>query len=190
MRGFWRWPWVRAARRTSPPTPVAATVTAYERISRHYDPITSSGEGDRAALRLLPDVSRETQLAERTDLAALQAQLERHIPATGLSDEDAINRAFLLRVVASRLRASISMKAACQSATATAISTSSPISPTARRSTLLTDAEAYIARLHQMPRLLRPEPRQRPPLAWLPASRSRKSWRNAHLMLRKPASQV
>src|SRR5215467_8668031 len=77
---------------------VAAAVASFERISRHYDPLTSSGEGDRAALRLLPDASPQTQAALRAELVTLKNQIEQ-IPATGLSDDDAINRTFMLREV-------------------------------------------------------------------------------------------
>jgi uncharacterized protein (DUF885 family) len=84
------------------PSPVAAAVSAYEQIARHYDPLTSSTDGDRAALRLLPDASPQAQAAERSELAALKSRIEA-ISANGLSDEDAINRAFLLRVVSEQI---------------------------------------------------------------------------------------
>lgn len=83
-------------------TPVAAAVSAYERISRQYDPLTSASDGDRAALRLLPDVSPQAQAAARRALAALKTQIEA-IPTAGLTDEDTINRTFLLRVVSEQI---------------------------------------------------------------------------------------
>lgn len=79
-------------------TRVAAVVTAYEQLSRRFDPITSASEGDRAALRLLPDASPQAQAALRAGLVDLRARIER-IPAAHLSDEDSLNRAYLLRVV-------------------------------------------------------------------------------------------
>ena len=140
-----------AAAQTAAQTPVAAAVASYERISRHYDPITSSGEGDRAALRRLPDVSPATQAALRAELVTLKGQLE-HIPATGLSDEDAINRAFLLREVSQGVE-SIDIDESRM-----------PISNGDGYFTLINglayqtpinsadDAEAYISRLEAMPR--------------------------------------
>jgi uncharacterized protein (DUF885 family) len=132
-------------------SPVAAAVAAYEHISRHYDPLTSSSEGDRAALRLLPDVSPTTQAALRADLVTLKSQIEA-IPATGLSDDDAINRTFLLRVVGEGIE-SIDIG-----------EDRMPISNGDGYFTLINglayqtpinsadDAEAYIARLQAMPR--------------------------------------
>lgn len=77
---------------------LATVIAAYEEMARRYDPLTSSSEGDRAALRRLPDASREAELAQRAELVALKARLER-VPARGLNDEDALNRAYLLRVI-------------------------------------------------------------------------------------------
>jgi uncharacterized protein (DUF885 family) len=77
---------------------LATVIAAYEQMARRYDPLTSSSEGDRAALRRLPDASRETELAQRAELVALKARLER-VSARGLNDEDALNRAYLLRVI-------------------------------------------------------------------------------------------
>ncbi len=77
---------------------LANVVSAYEQMSRRYDPITSASEGDRAALRRMPDASREGDLAYRTELVALRARLER-VPTRGLNDDDALNRSYLLRVI-------------------------------------------------------------------------------------------
>ncbi len=77
---------------------LATVVAAYEQTARRYDPLTSASEGDRAALRLLPDASRESELAQRAELVALKARLER-VPARGLDEDDALNRAYLLRVL-------------------------------------------------------------------------------------------
>lgn len=77
---------------------LARVIAAYEQMARRYDPMTSASEGDRAALRLLPDASRESQLRQRGELVALKAQLER-TRTRGLSDEDALNRMYLLRVI-------------------------------------------------------------------------------------------
>ncbi|MBX3428411.1 MAG: DUF885 domain-containing protein [Hyphomonadaceae bacterium] len=77
---------------------LATVVAAYEQTARRYDPLTSASEGDRAALRLLPDASRESELRQRAELVALKARLER-VPTRGLNEEDALNRAYLLRVI-------------------------------------------------------------------------------------------
>ncbi|MBL8546593.1 MAG: DUF885 domain-containing protein [Hyphomonadaceae bacterium] len=77
---------------------LATVITAYEQTARRYDPLTSASEGDRAALRVLPDSSREGDLAQRAELVALKARLER-VPTRGLNEEDALNRAYLMRVI-------------------------------------------------------------------------------------------
>lgn len=81
---------------------VAAVVAAYEQLDRRFDPITSASEGDRAALRRLPDASQEAQAALRAGLVDLKTRVER-IPATRLSENDALNRAYLLRVINERI---------------------------------------------------------------------------------------
>lgn len=77
---------------------LATVITAYEQTARRYDPLTSASEGDRAALRVLPDSSRESDMRQRSELVALKARLER-VPTRGLNEEDALNRAYLLRVI-------------------------------------------------------------------------------------------
>ncbi|MFN3463432.1 MAG: DUF885 domain-containing protein [Terricaulis sp.] len=83
---------------------LATVIAAYEEMARRYDPLTSASEGDRAALRRLPDASREAELAQRAELVALRARLER-VPTRGLNGEDALNRAYLLRVIDQSVRA-------------------------------------------------------------------------------------
>lgn len=83
---------------------LATVIAAYEEMARRYDPLTSASEGDRAALRRLPDASREAELAQRAELVALRARLER-VPTRGLNSEDALNRAYLLRVIDQSVRA-------------------------------------------------------------------------------------
>jgi uncharacterized protein (DUF885 family) len=77
---------------------LAAVITAFEQLQRRVDPLTAGGEGDRAALRRLPDASPEAQAALKRDLTALRTQLSQ-VPDHGLNDADAINRAFLMRVI-------------------------------------------------------------------------------------------
>lgn len=77
---------------------LATVISAYEQTARRYDPLTSASEGDRAALARLPDASREAELAQRAELVALKARLER-VPTRGLNEDDALNRAYLARVI-------------------------------------------------------------------------------------------
>ena len=83
---------------------LATVIAAYEEMARRCDPLTSASEGDRAALRRLPDASREAELAQRAELVALRARLER-APTRGLNGEDSLNRAYLLRVIDQSVRA-------------------------------------------------------------------------------------
>ncbi|MBS0384113.1 MAG: DUF885 family protein [Proteobacteria bacterium] len=77
---------------------LAAVIAAYEQLERRVDPLTAGGEGDRAALRRLPDASPEAAAALKRDLTALRTQLAQ-VPDHGLNDADTINRAFLMRVI-------------------------------------------------------------------------------------------
>ncbi|MES1200834.1 MAG: DUF885 family protein, partial [Pseudomonadota bacterium] len=73
-------------------------IAQYERLERQADPITAGYDGDREALRRLPDVSREADQAERTAIVALRQQVQAIDPA-GLTDSESVNRAILLRVM-------------------------------------------------------------------------------------------
>lgn len=77
---------------------LASVIADYEQAARHYDPITAASEGDRTALRRLPDASLEGDQAYRAQLVALRARLER-VPTRGLNADDALNRSYLLRVI-------------------------------------------------------------------------------------------
>lgn len=77
---------------------LATVITAYEQSARRYDPITASLEGDRDALRRMPDASRENDLTYRAELVALKARLER-VPTRGLNEDDALNRSYLMRTI-------------------------------------------------------------------------------------------
>jgi len=77
---------------------LAAVISSFEQLQRRVDPLTAGGEGDRAALRRLPDASPEAQAALKRDLVALRTQLSQ-VPDHGLNDADTINRAFLMRVI-------------------------------------------------------------------------------------------
>ncbi|MFZ2030129.1 MAG: DUF885 domain-containing protein [Vitreimonas sp.] len=77
---------------------LAAVISSFEQLQRRVDPLTAGGEGDRAALRRLPDASPEAAAALKRDLTGLRTQLSQ-VPDHGLNDADAINRAFLMRVI-------------------------------------------------------------------------------------------
>lgn len=129
---------------------LAAVMDAYEQVDRRFSPLTAAREGDADALRRLPDPSRETALALRAELAALQTRAER-VPARGLSPEDALNRDFLLRVLDEDIR-SIDLDFARVPISngdgfftlADGLAYGTPIRSAA-------DAEAWIARLEALP---------------------------------------
>ena len=77
---------------------LAAAVTEYERVLKLADPVTAGLDGDREALRRLPDPRRETELARSRELAAVGERLAQ-IPATALSPASALNHALLSRAV-------------------------------------------------------------------------------------------
>lgn len=84
-------------------TDAEATLTAligeYEQLIRKDDPVSAGQEGDRDALRRLPDVRPQTQLTLRTQLKAIVERLAR-IDASRLPDEAALNHLLLSGVVA------------------------------------------------------------------------------------------
>lgn len=83
---------------------LAAVMSAYEQWSRWADPVTAGFEGDRDALRRLPDVSVAAQTRSREQLESFQRRLAR-IDEASLSDEEALNHAFLSRTVGDALGA-------------------------------------------------------------------------------------
>lgn len=83
---------------------LAAVMSQYEQWSRTNDPITAGFEGDADALRRLPDVSTEAQGRSRATLERFQRRLG-DIDEASLSDEEALNHAFLTRSVADALGA-------------------------------------------------------------------------------------
>jgi uncharacterized protein (DUF885 family) len=74
--------------------PLNTLVAEYEAYAMADDPITAGGEGDRAALSRLPDVTPAADAARTKTLKAFQARLTGIDPA-GLSEDAALNRAFL-----------------------------------------------------------------------------------------------
>jgi uncharacterized protein (DUF885 family) len=83
---------------------LAAVISDYEQWSRVADPVTAGFEGDQDALRRLPDVSPEAQMRSRESLEHFQRRLTR-INVAALSEDEALNHAFLARVVADALDA-------------------------------------------------------------------------------------
>lgn len=78
---------------------LAILIGEYEQLIRKDDPVSAGLEGDRDALRRLPDVRLETQLAVGTQLKAIADRLAR-IDASRLPDEAALNHLLLSGVVA------------------------------------------------------------------------------------------
>jgi uncharacterized protein (DUF885 family) len=78
---------------------LATLIGEYEQLIRQDDPISAGQEGDREALRRLPDVRPQTQLTLRTQLKAIVERLVR-IDASRLPDEAALNHLLLSGVVA------------------------------------------------------------------------------------------
>ncbi len=74
--------------------PLNALVADYEAYALADDPITAGGEGDRAALSRLPDVTPAADAARTKALKGFQARLSA-IGEAGLSEEARLNRAFL-----------------------------------------------------------------------------------------------
>jgi uncharacterized protein (DUF885 family) len=79
-------------------TALEKIIADYEQLARQADPISAGQEGDREALRRLPDVRRETEQAQRKALAAIGERLAR-IEAAKLPAEAALNHMFLSRLV-------------------------------------------------------------------------------------------
>jgi uncharacterized protein (DUF885 family) len=79
-------------------TALQQVIADYERLQRQIDPITAGQEGDREALRRLPDASSEAEQAQRKQLVALGERLAA-IDARQLAGESVLNHALLSRMV-------------------------------------------------------------------------------------------
>lgn len=86
------------AETSSAETALAAVIADYERLDKQADPLTAGQEGDREALRRLPDVRPETEAALRQDLIAIGKRLAA-IDKRQLAAESALNHALLSRLV-------------------------------------------------------------------------------------------
>jgi uncharacterized protein (DUF885 family) len=73
-------------------------IADYERFQRQYDPLSAGAEGDREALRRLPDARPEAEQAQRKELVAFGERLGK-IDARQLSGDAALNHTLLTRIV-------------------------------------------------------------------------------------------
>jgi uncharacterized protein (DUF885 family) len=73
-------------------------IADYETFSRQLDPLSAGAEGDRAALRRMPDVRPEAEQADRKQLVAFGERLAK-VDARPLSAEAALNHALLTSIV-------------------------------------------------------------------------------------------
>ena len=78
---------------------LASVISDFERILKRADPITAGLDGDRDALRRLPDPSRDTELANGRELSAIGAKLAQ-ISIRDLSSASALNHQVLSRAIA------------------------------------------------------------------------------------------
>ena len=82
----------------TPDESLQRVIADFERFQRQYDPLSAGQEGDREALRRLPDATPETDQAQRKDLVALSERLAK-IDAQQLAGESAVNHRLLTRIV-------------------------------------------------------------------------------------------
>ncbi|GFE84752.1 hypothetical protein GCM10011487_67520 [Steroidobacter agaridevorans] len=83
----------------SPEASLSALIDEYEQLIRKDDPVSAGQEGDREALRRLPDVRPETQQAIAKQLKGIGERLAT-IDVAGLSEDAALNHQLLTGVVA------------------------------------------------------------------------------------------
>jgi uncharacterized protein (DUF885 family) len=94
-----------AAAQAPAETTLQQAITDYERLQRRVDPIAAGREGDREALRRLPDATPQAEQAARKELTTLGERLAA-IDARDLSPESALNYTLLTRTVKQDLEAS------------------------------------------------------------------------------------
>lgn len=142
-----------ASAQNAPPGDAAfnALMAEYEQLDREIDPITAGSEGDREALRHMPDVSPEADQRAARALADLQRRIEA-VDETELSPEAALNRAFVLRIIGDRAESIAfdeSRKIFTNDSgfynTADYLALTTPIQTRE-------DAEAWLSRLSELPR--------------------------------------
>jgi uncharacterized protein (DUF885 family) len=81
---------------------LAGIVADYDRLLKQIDPVTAGLDGDREALRRLPDPRRETEIARGRELAGIRERLT-DIPSAELSADSALNYDLLQHLVAEGL---------------------------------------------------------------------------------------
>ena len=87
-----------AAFAAPPPSPaLQRIIDDYEALQQRIDPVGAGRDGDREALSRLPDNSPAALADEAKALQGLDGRLK--ALSAGLSDEDALNRTFLSRVI-------------------------------------------------------------------------------------------
>jgi uncharacterized protein (DUF885 family) len=132
---------------------LAALLNDYEIYLRSVDPISAGMEGDRDALRRLPDASRAFEVAQEPALKGFADRLAAIDPAR-LNDEDRLNHAFMAYVI-KRARDRIPLDTGRIDAFSSEGGPGQSLGYVASvtRITSIDDAEAYIARLEAMPAL-------------------------------------
>lgn len=83
---------------------LAGLVRDYESWNAGQDPISAGANGDAAARSLLPDFSLAADQKRKVALVGFQTRLKA-ISAEGLSADDALNRAFLDRLIGNQIAA-------------------------------------------------------------------------------------
>jgi uncharacterized protein (DUF885 family) len=79
-------------------TALAGAISDFDRILKLTDPVTAGLDGDREALRRLPDPRRETEVARGRELTEIGRRLAQ-IPVTELSAASTLNHLLLSRLV-------------------------------------------------------------------------------------------
>ena len=88
-----------AAEQSQAARELADIIADYEAYASGIDPLTAGSEGNRAAMALLPDNSREGELARRASLGAFRDRLAA-LDTSALSSSERLNHALLSRSIA------------------------------------------------------------------------------------------
>ncbi|MDQ3069965.1 MAG: DUF885 family protein [Acidobacteriota bacterium] len=132
----------------------AAIVADWESYERAEDPLTAGGEGDRAALGRLPDITPEADARRLTRLKAFRARLAA-IDPKALPAAEAFNHAFLAREVNERIeRAAFDI---ARLGFTNEGGDSAALGFVGRTTTIASsaDGEAWLSRLEATPKLIR-----------------------------------
>jgi len=135
------------------PNPALATLlTDYEAFLKDQDPISAGFDGDQAAKSRLPDATRGAELATQGPLERFKARAEA-IPAAGLSQEDALNRDFLIWVLNRAIEAIAFDDGRLAFDSEGGVGQGMAYVASSTRIANRADAEAWIARLEALPKL-------------------------------------